>query len=414
MFRSQAGTILGIVALSLMAGVLGGKWFQQPSATQPSAEAVVRVGDLNADRAAMRRGSGPSAELIAESFGPISAADHDDTEEIRYFPEVLTTDAQQPQSSATAPGKPVPPFPAEEQALWREQLNHLPQEQVEEILRVRKALGPGLARTLDVEPVKPAGTPPNLFPVSAESDVKPISAERVAAASSTSTKADEAFEQLEEQIETVRLFNLSHQSSPGFRRQEVQLPGGLSAEPLQWLVRLDLRPGRMVETQNRLDVAILNSGWFAVRDGDTIRFTRCGLLATTPDHKLGVRTGRGLLPLEPPVTLPEKGLQQLRIQPDGACLATMEGSAEAKNCGRIVLSDFTDPSALKLLPEGLYEATNGSGSAFALPSTDSTPAFQIGALEESNATLDKEAAHDRLLRQLSDGVSASVNAVTHP
>jgi flagellar basal body rod protein FlgG len=95
----------------------------------------------------------------------------------------------------------------------------------------------------------------------------------------------------------------------------------------------------------------------------------------------------------------------LVIQPDGQCQVWVEGADERRDCGKIVLFEFRDAAALRFLPGGLYASTEDSGRAFASRQAGADLILRQGWLEESNATPDKEAGHDRMVLQLSPGSS---------
>jgi len=416
----KPGSLAGVTAVALGAGLAAGFWFQRPDTSQRSS-GNVHLQSLNDWVLSNDPGNGPAAEIQPDSPAGLKITSEVPRDEVRYFPEVVQADAaaglveNAPLAKAT--------MTAEEQAHWRRQLRHLPPEQTEEILRIRQTLGPITTDTSLLELSETA--PPALFPVLNDKDLKPALAsattcpaelpELIQAAgpgrSVDSSKPDTSpisekvrpEQRLLEIIQAVQVQNGRNGDMPGYRRIEIQVPGGLSATPLVWLKRLDLRPGNLIETRNPFDVAIHGTGWFQVRDGDQLRFTRGGLLAVGKEHLLGVRTSAGILPLEPPVALPKEGFQRLVIQPDGQCQVQMEGTTELRECGRIVLFEFRDASALRLMPDGLYVSTEDSGRAFVSRQDGDGSTLRQGWLEESNATPDKEAGHDRMVLQLSPG-----------
>lgn len=413
-------SLAGVTAVALGAGLAAGFWFQRLDAS-PRHSGHVHLQSLNDWAMSSGHGSGPAARIQPESPSAEAIASEAAQDDVRYFPEVVQADAASLPLDGTRLAKPA--MTAEEQARWRQQLRHLPPEQTEEILRIRQTLGPIVSETS--LPELTGVTPPALFPALNDRDLKPAlvsaaalpseapnviqtaapvpSGDSTGADSSPASREIRPEQRLLEEIQAVQVQNGRNGEMPGYRRIEIQVPGGLSAIPLVWLKRLDLRPGNLVETKNPFDVAIEGAGWFQVRGGDQLQFTRSGLLAIAREHQLGIRTSAGILPLEPPVALPKDGFERLVIQPDGQCQVRVEGTDELRPCGKIVLFEFRDAAALRLQPVGLYASTEDSGRAFASRQDGTDLILRQGWLEESNATPDKEAGHDRMVLQLSHG-----------
>lgn len=418
----KPGSLAGVTAAALGAGLAAGFWFQRPDASQRHS-GHVHLQSLNDWAMSSGHDSGPAAGIQPELPSAGAIASEAAQDDVRYFPEVVQADA----ASLPAEGAPLakPAMTAEEQARWRQQLRHLPPEQTEEILRIRQTLGP-IAPETSV-PELTGGAPPALFPALNDRNLKPALVSATALPSEApdviQTAAPVPFgdssgansppaggevrpeQRLLEEIQAVQVQNGRNGEMPGYRRIEIQVPGGLSAIPLVWLRRLDLRPGNLIETKNPFDVAIVGAGWFQVRDGDQLQFTRSGLFAIAQGDQLGLRTSAGILPLEPSVALPKDGFQRLVIQPDGQCQVRVEGADELRECGKIVLFEFRDAAALRLQPGGLYASTEDSGRGFASRQVGTDLILRQGWLEESNATPDKEAGHDRMVLQLSPGSS---------
>lgn len=155
-----------------------------------------------------------------------------------------------------------------------------------------------------------------------------------------------------------------------------------------WVVRLDLRPGELVETRNPFDVAIRTAGWFRIQHNGEAGFTRCGLFAIDPENRLSVRTGVGLLPLEPAVQLPAN-LTTIVIGDDGQVSAGSHGEPGTAVCGQIELIGFRDAGQLAWSAHGYYTATKDSGKPFAVAADKVS--IQQGYLEQSNVDPEREA-----------------------
>ncbi|POZ63760.1 flagellar basal-body rod protein FlgG [Chromobacterium alticapitis] len=116
----------------------------------------------------------------------------------------------------------------------------------------------------------------------------------------------------------------------------------------------DLRP-----SESDFDVAINGDGFVAIGNPDGSQlYSRLGALRVSEDGLLQLRSGQTL---EPAITLP-RDTRKLIVAEDGRVSAqTADGST--LEVGRIELAMFNNPSALKPMGEGLYQATEQSGAA---------------------------------------------------
>lgn len=163
-------------------------------------------------------------------------------------------------------------------------------------------------------------------------------------------------------------------------------------EPEQWVTRLDLRPGAIVETDDRSDIAIHSAGWLRFSNDAADGYTRCGIL-TVSENCLAVRTAAGVFPLEPKIALPEK-LTHFEITESGEVSAFQKGQTESEVCGRITLVSFRSPAHLAWSPRGFYQTTTDSGDAFELE--PKKVSIHQGYLEQSN--FDEEADQELLTK----------------
>ena len=188
--------------------------------------------------------------------------------------------------------------------------------------------------------------------------------------------------------------------SPSAPATRLELVGGADGEtadvsessPEPWETRLDLRPGTILETDDPSDIAITSAGWLQFSTGETVGYTRSGIL-TVSDDSLAVRTAAGVFPLEPTISLPEK-LTRFEISESGEVSAFEEGQTGPKVCGRIALVSFRSPAHLAWSTRGFYRSTTDSGNAFELEPKDVV--IHQGYLEQSNT--DEEADRDLLKR----------------
>ena len=169
--------------------------------------------------------------------------------------------------------------------------------------------------------------------------------------------------------------NLANISTTGFKR-DVSFIEFLTGDPASKLVvRTDFAPGRLKQTDNPLDLALVGRGFFAVETDDGEAYTRNGRFTVGEDGVLRTVSGFPVLGLNGPVTLPLEGMRGggLTVTARGEVLVGGEPAAML----RIV--DFESYAGLKKVGADLFKATAGS---FPEPAVE--PAVRQGNLEESN------------------------------
>lgn len=369
-------------------------------------------------------------------------------EAIDETPATPRLEASPPEFTAASQPVPFGPLTPQQQKIWNDQLRHLPAVEAEQLLQIRQRLHaessdepidpltetPGRIKPLsatvpgDLSPPNSAAVEPGRLPVPAGESLRPalpagpllppdfdlVSASRPETAQSSPL--------LKQVLQATRL-NRANAATVGYRRREVlvvcaepsledesprkhetesldepllQVSGEATGpaasrdeERNSWTARLDLRRGEIRATENPLDVAITGVGWFRVRFNGEDVFTRCGLLAINKQHQLAVRSGVGMLPLEPAITLPGD-LARIEISNYGTVLAHLFDTSEVKECGKIELVSFLDAGQLAWSVKGFYEATASSGKPFPLESP--RVAIRQGHLEQSNVDMKLESA----------------------
>jgi flagellar basal body rod protein FlgG len=352
-----------------------------------------------------------------------------------------------PPRDLTAAAQPTPPglLTPEQQELWKNQIKKLSAGEAEELLQIRQSLEAETRQN-----TAPPGDPANqIKPLSATESgdsrprllsapepgrlnlpsreelrpamsVGPLLPDSIDLASGVRPEPRPTSPLLEMARQTARL-NRVNASTIGYCRREILVVGSgtsgghfdsapgpelklvaaessdspkASAEAVQnpalkpWVTRLDLHHGELARTRNQFDVAIRSDGWFRVQRDGRDGFTRSGLLAMDKENRLAVRTGAGLLPLEPTILLPAD-LTTIEIQADGRILARTLSESEATNCGQLKLVDFRDSSQLTWSPDGFYQATKATGKPFSLEA--GKVRLLQGHLEQSNVDLNREA-----------------------
>jgi flagellar basal-body rod protein FlgG len=168
--------------------------------------------------------------------------------------------------------------------------------------------------------------------------------------------------------------NVANISTPGYRRRESfqSILDRADANPTM-ATSLDLSSGQLIDTHNTYDLALSGDGYFTIRAGDQIIYTRRGQffrdgegrLITGEGYALQTQAGGDLTLTGGAVT----------IQPDGLVLEDGQPTA------RIALASLTDPSPFA-----------GSGALFS--AREAAPAANVtirqGALEASNVSLGDE------------------------
>jgi flagellar basal-body rod protein FlgG len=164
--------------------------------------------------------------------------------------------------------------------------------------------------------------------------------------------------------------------------------------------RLDPSQGPLKTTGQSFDVAIEGPGFFRIRDGKAVRFTRSGLWTTNEEGHLCLSLGLVPKPLEPLITLPAD-VDSIKISEAGIITATTLGNAEPTPLGQIQLARFRNPAALKLLEGSLFSLTSASGpSQIGTPNSPGFGVLRQGMLELSNVPRDEELEHFQEIQSL--------------
>lgn len=148
-------------------------------------------------------------------------------------------------------------------------------------------------------------------------------------------------------------------------------------------VSKDFTQGDLVNTENKLDVAIEGKGMFAVDMPDgSILYTRDGdfhINSTT----LQITTAQGH-PVSPGITLPEN-YKDVFFKQDGTVWVTVPGEIEMQQVGRLEMYDFINPAGLRAQGEALFSETEASGPpVFGNPSEEGFGVVMQGYMEGSN------------------------------
>lgn len=174
--------------------------------------------------------------------------------------------------------------------------------------------------------------------------------------------------------------NVSNVSTPGFKRQ-LSFTEALAAttaeapEAMLPRTRPDLSQGRLAETGNRLDLAISGAGFFQLRDGEALLYSRQGQFRLAEDGRVVTPQGYSLQQAEGGDLVLERG--EVEILGDGNVLDA------GRPVGRIGLFAPADGAAL--------EAVSGSVFTIAGESVEvSGSELRQGMVEASNVSMGDE------------------------
>ena len=171
--------------------------------------------------------------------------------------------------------------------------------------------------------------------------------------------------------------NVANVSTPGFKRQlrsadrvEASFDAALTR------LRVDLRAGKLSETGRSLDLAINGDGFFQLRAGDKLIYSRQGGFALDPEGRVVTPQGYALQQAGGGDLVLDKA--DVTVAADGT---VVDGE---RPLGRIAV--FAAPSGEALAPV--------DGSIFAIGEDAAvpmeTPSLRQGALEASNVSLGDE------------------------
>lgn len=173
--------------------------------------------------------------------------------------------------------------------------------------------------------------------------------------------------------------NVSNMSTPGFKRQisfDEVMNGRDSAAGIPLQHRADLSQGQMSKTGNPLDLAISGNGFFRVRAGDEILYSRQGQFKLGADGAVVNRQGHVLQQSGGGDLVLERA--SVEILEDGTVL---DG---ARPIGKIGVYAAADPAALRPLGGSMFAGREDA--------IEEAPAAGVrqGMVEASNVVLGDE------------------------
>ncbi|MFM7469723.1 MAG: flagellar basal-body rod protein FlgG [Vampirovibrionales bacterium] len=177
--------------------------------------------------------------------------------------------------------------------------------------------------------------------------------------------------------------NLANVNTNGYKKvrtefqdlisQNFSAPGTISAQgttkPVGVQIGLGTRvaatqrmflPGSVVQTGNKLDLAIQGEGFFQVlTDNGDIAYSRDGAFKRDSAGTLVTSDG---YPLEPAVNIPQDTVE-ISINLNGTISIKQAGAQAFTEIGQVQLARFANPTGLESIGNNLFMATPASGDA---------------------------------------------------
>ena len=153
-------------------------------------------------------------------------------------------------------------------------------------------------------------------------------------------------------------------------------------------VRNSHTQGNLIETGNKLDVAIIGQGWFQIEaaDGSTL-YSRAGAFNKNADGNLVTVDGYNVIPN---INIPTDA-QDITVTRTGQVTARIGNAADFTEPGQLTIANFANEAGLKPLGDNLFAQTPASGDAvIGVPDDPSYGYIKQSYLEGSNVDAVKE------------------------
>lgn len=146
--------------------------------------------------------------------------------------------------------------------------------------------------------------------------------------------------------------------------------------------------GNLIETGNKLDVAIIGQGWFQIEaaDGSTL-YSRAGAFNKNAGGNLVTVDGYNVIPN---INIPTDA-QDITVTRTGQVTARIGNAADFTELGQLTIANFANEAGLKPLGDNLFAQTPASGDAvIGVPDDPSYGYIKQSYLEGSNVDAVKE------------------------
>ena len=300
----------------------------------------------------------------------------------------------------------MPGVSADERDIWFEELKSLPAEAVRDLLKVRQQM-----RILS--PDHALAGPSRLFPMPDHTaNELNILAEPVTRSLPLSPRDWSQSRDALRQAIAWSTHNIVNAATPGYKRIEVVFGdaysrGNGAIDPsfsgmgsgIKSL-RLDMRPGKIKETNRNLDLAIEGEGFLILQNVNVptgFCYTRCGTVTLDEHGQLCLQAGENTSVLDPPIVIPFDAWA-ITITVDGKVAYQLDDKDGPYQAGQLHLARFPDPSQLKPIGNGVYVAPPEYASGeivprYAPPEGLGMGAVRQGYLEQSNVDVEREQSY---------------------
>lgn len=146
--------------------------------------------------------------------------------------------------------------------------------------------------------------------------------------------------------------------------------------------------GNLIETGNKLDVAIIGQGWFQIEaaDGSTL-YSRAGAFNKNADGNLVTVDGYNVIPN---INIPTDA-QDITVTRTGQVTARIGNATDFTELGQLTIANFANEAGLKPLGDNLFAQKPASGDAVVgVPDDPSYGYIKQSYLEGSNVDAVKE------------------------
>lgn len=146
--------------------------------------------------------------------------------------------------------------------------------------------------------------------------------------------------------------------------------------------------GNLIETGNKLDVAIIGQGWFQIEaaDGSTL-YSRAGSFNKNANGNLVTVDGYNVIPN---INIPTDA-QDITVTRTGQVTARIGNATDFTELGQLTIANFANEAGLKPLGDNLFAQTPASGDAVVgVPDDPSYGYIKQSYLEGSNVDAVKE------------------------
>ncbi len=197
-----------------------------------------------------------------------------------------------------------------------------------------------------------------------------------------------------EQRVEIAAQNLANMTTPGYKSRQPfadlitgawDSPAVLSADRSQDKPQINFTNGKLQQTGNAFDLAISGAGFFAVRSGDAVYYTRNGQFTRDSEGRLVNASGMALQSDSGDVTFvtnAKTGANNTAGPSNNAMTVLADGTVlqGSQPISKLVLSDFADTAVLQPAGDGLFTAPAGAAREV------DNPQIHQGMLEASNVS----------------------------